>query len=210
MAPWALSPIRGPNPQNPISIFTKLFGVRYVPDLGLLTTTLTGPPNEAIVQRTWGLLDGGKQYGPKFTFHEYQRASNQLLGIIVHFAIQLGMMSLLISPLRWLLMRLVTSPGDGPAKEKREKELLEYRAIGTADQNVPKPKRAYARFRWDGGIYDLTGVFLAEAAMAILQDTDLERKLGGGVLTPAMLGQPFVDRLKNVGCTFETEIMPDH
>lgn len=200
----------GPKPQNPVSFWTRALGVRFVPDLGILTTGFAGNSNEAIVQRSWGLLDGGELYGPKFTFHEYQRVQNRAAGVAMHLFFTFGFLALVFPPIRWLLSKFATTPGEGPSRESRRKEYVEYRAIATADQNVSEPKRAFARFRWDGGIYDMTGMLLAEAAMVILRDDDIPKKLGGGILTPATLGQPFVDRLLGAGCTFETKIMFDH
>ncbi len=54
----------------------------------------------------------------------------------------------------------------------------------------------------------MSGIFLAEAAMVLLNDDALTAKLDGGVLTPAMLGQPFIDRLRKSGLVIETEMLP--
>lgn len=205
---WALSPIPGPTPEKPVSLYSKIFGVRFVPDLGLLSTSLFAMPNQAIVQRSWGLLDNGKLYGSKFTFHEYRRAGSKLSGFVVHLAIAVGLLALTLSPFRWLIRKLVYAPGQGSSKESQEKELLDYRAVAIADQTVPQPPKVISKFRWVGGVYHLTGVLLAEAAMVILQDDTLAKELGGGgVLTPAMLGQPFIDRLKVAGVIIETELI---
>lgn len=49
----------------------------------------------------------------------------------------------------------------------------------------------------------MTGVLLAQAALTVLEDdVDLG---GGGVFTPACLGQGFVDRLDGVGFKIQTE-----
>jgi short subunit dehydrogenase-like uncharacterized protein len=50
---------------------------------------------------------------------------------------------------------------------------------------------------------------LAEAAITLLKDDVVAKKLGGGVLTPATLGQPFIDRLHNAGFKFETKMLRD-
>ena len=42
----------------------------------------------------------------------------------------------------------------------------------------------------------MTGVFLAQAAMTILEE---DLKLDGGVYTPACLGQGFIDRCDEAG-----------
>lgn len=204
MKPWALSPIPGPPSEKPVSLYTKISGVRTVPGLGILTSSLAAKPNEAIVQRSWGLLDDGKLYGNKFTFREYKRVNSKLIGFITHLALALAMLALSIRPFRLLVKKFVYAPGQGASKESHKEELLEYRAVAIADQNVSQPKRAYSRFRWEGGIYYLTGVLLAEAAMVILYHDTLAKELGGGLLTPATLGQPFIDRLKDAGVIFET------
>lgn len=207
MKPWALSPIPGPKSGKSISLLTKIFGVRVVPDLGILSSSLAAKPNEAIVQRSWGLLDSGKFYGSKFTFHEYQHAGSKLFGFASNLALAFGLFLVTLSPFRWLIRKLVPAPGQGPSKESHEKELLDYRAVAIADESGPEPHRAFSRFRWEGGIYYLTGVLLAEAAIVILREDSLVTKLGGGVLTPAMLGQPFIDRLKDAGIVIETELI---
>ena len=186
-----------------------MLGVRSHPDLGTLTSFFAAPSNIAVVQRTWGLLDSGKYYGPNFQYSEYLRVRNTFYGVIVHFSFVFGALALLLPPLRWLLGKFVYQPGDGASKETTKDESIEYRAIATADQNTATPRRAIAKFRYDGGMYYLTGILLAEAAMVILRDEDMVRKLGGGVLTPAMLGQPFIERLQKAGVVFEVRMLPE-
>ena len=207
--PWAMSPIPGPRSRTPLSIFTKLFGVRHVPDLGILTSSIAGPSNRAIVHRTWGLLDRGRYYGPNFHYSEYLSVRNTLIGIIVHFTFIFGALALMLRPLRWLIRKLAYAPGEGRSKFHTQNEIFEYRAVATADENANPPRRAFARLRWDGGIYHLTGVFLAEAAMVILRDSKIvERTSGGGILTPAALGPLFIERLQQAGIILERGLMP--
>lgn len=207
MKPWALSPISGPKSKKPMSLYRKVFGVYTDPDFGVLIPSPICNANKAIVQRSWGLLDNGEFYGLGFTFEEYQRVRNQAVGIMTYFAFIFGMLALTVSPFRWLVRKFVYAPGQGPLKESHEKESLEYRVRAIADQSALRPQRGLARFRYEGGMYYLTGVLLAEAAMVILGDDVLPKKLGGGVLTPAMLGQPFIDRLRSAGVIFETAIL---
>lgn len=49
----------------------------------------------------------------------------------------------------------------------------------------------------------MTGIFLAEAALTVLED-DIDLG-GGGVFTPACLGQGFVDRVNAAGFKVETK-----
>jgi short subunit dehydrogenase-like uncharacterized protein len=43
--------------------------------------------------------------------------------------------------------------------------------------------------------------------MSLLKDDVMAKKLGGGVMTPATLGQPFIDRLNMSGFGFEAKIL---
>lgn len=101
-----------------LSLLTRLFGVRQVPDLGTLTTAISGNADRVIVQRSWGLHGGHDSlYGPNFYFSPYMRVRNVLLGVATHLALALGMLFLVVPPLRTILKKLVTQPGSGPSKE---------------------------------------------------------------------------------------------
>lgn len=208
MKPWALSPTPGPGPTERPSLVQRLFGIRNVPDLGTLTTSISGGANRAIVHRTWGLMGGSSSfYGPRFHFNEYMKVRNVFIGAAVHFLLAIGMVALALPPFRWLVEKLVFAPGQGATKEVTSKERIEYRTIAIADQDTPTPMRAFSRMRYEGGMYYLTGVFLAEAGITIIRDDTIAKKLGGGILTPAMLGQPFIDRLRSAGVLYETRLL---
>ena len=127
----------------------------------------------------------------------------------LHLAFAFGMIALAFPPVRWVLKKLVPAPGQGPSKETASKEAFEFRAVATADRNVADPDKAFGRLRYEGSIYYLTGLFLAEAAMVLLKEKSLTKRLGGGCLTPAVLGQPFIERLTDAGVEFDVEILPD-
>jgi short subunit dehydrogenase-like uncharacterized protein len=70
-------------------------------------------------------------------------------------------------------------------------------------------KRAMAKMRYEGGMYYFTGLLLAEAAMVLLEnDDDLVNKLGGGLLTPACLGDSFIERLQKANVKIEGHMLP--
>ena len=206
---WATSPVPGPKSQGTRSWVSKLLGIRSVPGLGTLTTSVTAAPNIAVVQRSWGLLDGGKLYGSNFQFHEYMRVRNSVIGIALHFALAFAGMALIFPPVRWLAKRFIYAPGEGADKNTTRDELLEYHAVATPDQEGLNSRRAFAKLRWNGSLYRFTAVCLAEAAMVLLSDEKLVRRLDGGLLTSAALGQPFIDRMKNAGLVFEVEMIPN-
>ena len=209
---WSSSPIQHPKkPSSSPSLlklsFHKVFGVHQVPRLGILTTFVGAGANVSVVQRTWGLLDEGKYYGPKFSYREYATARNHLVGILVHWALAFGVIAIALPPVRWILKKFVTAPGHGAGKEAAKKDAFEFRAVATADNQSSAPQKVYGRLRYEGSMYYLTGIFLAEAAMVLLKEEELVKTLGGGLLTPAVLGQQYIDRLAKAGLMFEAEVL---
>ena len=202
--PFVLSPSPPTTKPSSRSLLSRLLGAFHHAELGILTTSITAAPNVAIVHRSSGLMP--ELFGTSFSFAEYMRVSSYLIGILLHFGVLTASLLLLLSPVRWVLKRFIYQPGQGPVAEDNASDVLEYRAVAVADQNGPEVK-AMARFRFEGGLYYLTGVFMAEAAMVILQEPALVQKLGGGVLTPACLGETFVERLQKAGVLLEAEMM---
>ena len=60
-----------------------------------------------------------------------------------------------------------------------------------------------------GDMYSLTAILLAEAAMVLLKPDreNWAQKIGGGVLTPATLGDQFVERVKAGGLKIEVGVL---
>ncbi|KAK3676143.1 hypothetical protein LTR78_003893 [Recurvomyces mirabilis] len=207
--PWSLSPIKrlGSVPSRPL--LEQITGVREVSDLGTLTDSLQGPADIPIANRSWALIEGGKFYGPNFHLTCYTRTRNAVTGLLVHVAMTVGFLAILLPPVRWALQRFVTQPGSGPSKEDVKNDYVEWRAIAHADvQDSNDPKRAEARMRWQGSMYLLTGVCLAEAAVTIARNKTMAHELGGGVLTPATLGAPYLERLQKAGVELEVKMLP--
>lgn len=203
LSPYSLVP-SSPKipPSSPQPFFAKLFGPFRVPHLGLLTTAITGRANAAIVNRSSTFMRD--IYGTQFQYSEFQRVPSRLAGIGIHFGLGLFTLFLMVSPLRWLARKFVYAPGSGPERSAHENEEFELRAIGTAKD---KEGQVLGRFKYKGGIYYMTGVLMAEAAMVLLKEKDLVQKLGGGILTPAMLGDGFVERLKSAKFEIEAEAL---
>ena len=221
-ASYALSPMPRPKTKDAKSWITKLFGVRVIPELGILTTSISASIDVPIVQRSWGLLGGSGFYGPNFRIEEYSKARNYLTAVLVHFGLVAGTICLAIPFLRKFARRFVYQPGDGPTKEECRNDRFEYRGIAQADVQNAIPPRAFVRAYFDGSAYacrfvsfhvmafadfgTVTGISVAEAAVSILRD---EHKLSGGVYTPACLGQQFVDRLQSAGLKVEKKFLKD-
>ena len=201
-----MSPIPG-RKDEPVPLSTSLFGIRYVPDLGTLTTGLAGGVNTRLVQRSWGLLRRGDYYGQNFQYKEYATTRNSFTGLVTHLVITFGMIALAFPPVRWLAKMLVHQPGEGPTRESTANDRVEFRAIATADTDDSQRASVICSFK--GSAYDFTGVLMAEAAISIVRDGDktAAREIGGGILTPATLGQVYVDRLRNAGVVLEARMM---
>ena len=202
--PFVLSPSPPPKRQSSRSLLSRFFGPFSYPGLGIITTSITASPNVAIVHRSSGLMP--QLYGPNFKFAEYMRVPSYTKGVALHFGLAFFSVLMALGPFRALIKRFIYEPGQGPAAEAIASDVLEYRAVAVADRTGPE-KKAIAQFRYDGGIYFLTGVFLAEAAMVLLEEEDLVEELGGGVLTPACLGTRYVERLQNVKIKLSGELM---
>jgi hypothetical protein len=152
-APYALSPVPGPKTKNPKSWITKLFGVRVVPDLGILTTAFGGSVDKPIVQRSWGLLGGNDFYGPNFSFGEYSKARNHLTAVLMHFGLVAGAIFLTIPVFRKFARKFVYQPGDGPTKEEYKNDRFEYRGIAKPDVQIANPPKAFCRAYFNGSLY---------------------------------------------------------
>lgn len=206
MHPYALSPISPHKERVRESWLAKLLGVRTIPDLGILTDSPQRGPDTAIVYRSWALFDKGEYYGQKFTFREWLRVSGYLAGTIIHYGFRMFLLSLLFPPMRWLLKKWAYEPGQGPSKEAFQNNQMVYKAIAKAD--CEPEKRAVATFEYTGGGYYLTGILVIEAAMTILKGSEIPAaKMGGGLLTPATLGEEYVERVKKAGVKIEVAMM---
>jgi hypothetical protein len=118
ISPFSISPLK-PSPQaRPVrkSLLTKLFGITHHKLYGTMTSWWQSAPDTSIVYRSWGLLEQAKSplsYGPHFTFSEWMRARNPVTGILMHFALLIGSLSMLLPPFRWLMKKLIYAPGTG-------------------------------------------------------------------------------------------------
>ncbi|ETS84863.1 hypothetical protein PFICI_02888 [Pestalotiopsis fici W106-1] len=197
--PWFLSPTQG----TAIPKTTNMLGVREVPYLGLLSAATYGARQDrAIVHRTWGLLDNGQDYGVNFRYSEYASVSSTLhavgkvlSGLFLGLFLSLGPLARLFLP----------REGEGPDLVEHGKAVSELEAVALADGR--DDKKAVARFRFPGGPYYVTAAALAQGAASLLYKRELEGGYQGGNLTPACLGDDFVDRLRSVGTDIEVKIL---
>ncbi|KAH1345973.1 hypothetical protein KXX65_008164 [Aspergillus fumigatus] len=203
--PFALAASAPPKNVPSEPLVDKILGVRSVRDLGTLTTSPSAMADITIVHRSSTLMP--EFYGPLFHFRQFVKVRNALVGIIFYYAFIIGLCLLTLPPVRALVRQFVYAAGQGPRKEDSVNDRVEHRAVATADQKTAAPQRVFGKFKYEGSMYALTGLLLAEAAMVILEETERVKKVSRcGIVTPATLGQPFVDRLEKVGCHLETQV----
>ncbi|PLB51228.1 saccharopine dehydrogenase [Aspergillus steynii IBT 23096] len=206
LKPFALAASPPPKTLPRESITEKLFGVRCIPDMGVLATSPTAIADIIIVHRSSTLMP--EFYGPKFTFRQFVRVRNVLVGVALHFIFLIAVSLLVLPPVRMLVKQFIYMPGTGPRMEDSTRDRVQYRAVATADQDVQEPKRALGTLKYQGSLYAMTGLLMAQGAMVILENEEKVRKVSrGGIVTPASLGQEYADRLEAAGCYIETKIL---
>lgn len=199
LQPYTKETLYNPNPEPTTyrrTALQRLIGVWSYPRLGTLTTTITAKPNEAIVHRSAGLTP--YFYGFNFTYEEYMAVSNPVVGVLIHLAICILALFIAFPPTRAILKLFATyKPGSGPTKESTKNDVIELRAIAVAEQLARSPRKALATFRFEGGMYHLTAILLAEAAVVLLTtEDDVKKAHSAGFLTPSCLGDAYVERLE--------------
>lgn len=210
MHPYSLSPVKSDKVVGDPS--GGLLGLPSIPELGGVQTT--GPMASVdicIVHRSAGLYAStSSAYGPRFRFNEYMRATSLLSGFVFKVALGLTGLFLALPPTRWILSPLIKrflipKPGEGPTRESMKKDFLSYRGVGVAEGSGQK---ITAKLDCAHGGYAATAITLSAAANVILrgrlEDTEAGR-LGGGILTPATLGEQYVAVLGDFGMKIKVD-----
>jgi len=176
--------------------------VRYDRDAKAFTSPfIMAAMNTRVVRRSAALLAAdGKGYGPEFTYNEIHQHSSFIKFVRHMIYIVLVTLLMMFSFGRVLLKKFyVPAQGSGPSRKKLDSFYFHVTLKGKYTDKDEKPVVA----RIDGGDpgYVDTAKMVAEAAMCLAK----ERIPGnGGVLTPATaFGNVIVDRLNNVGVTFQ-------
>jgi hypothetical protein len=177
--------------------------------LGNLTFNPSAMADQAVVMRTWSLLQRyghrTELYGERFSFQGYSSAASWLQAWSSFLAMSVAVFCVvLFPPLRWLLQWLSSQPGTGP-QVTGENHFVEWKATVALDgEDVSQPS-AVGAMRMNTNVYSVCATLVSEAALTLLEVLDgndlgaMVKKLGGGILTPASLGMPYVKRLEKAG-----------
>ncbi|GFF78062.1 hypothetical protein CNMCM6936_003312 [Aspergillus lentulus] len=206
LSPYALSSRF--NISNTISQYAAFFegltSIRRVHELGVLTECIQGRIDTALVHRSRELLaeELPKSYSSSFRFKELMRFEDPLLALLFHWRWKMCILLFCFPPFRWIMRHIYCKVPAKLGAPSAKTEYANYHGIATAD--TAERQKVFAVFEWSGSPYLLTALALAEAAMVLLRgNSDRLSKLGGGILTPACLGQEYIDRLSNAGVKIE-------
>jgi hypothetical protein len=207
-APFALSPCK-PAPSEeyvPTLPGLNMFGVQTVAELGTLIVSPQDDHDRAVVHRSWG-LHGPEGYGQRFGFAARLRMPGPVSAWWWRIKYVAEVLALMVPPVRWVVCRWMYPAGTGLSAVQREKNFFEYRTLGVAD--TEGKQKAIAEMGYTGDAYEFTGLALAEAAVVLINGGTEAHTRGGGVLTPAMLGEGFAKRLGAAGVRIEVKSLQE-
>ncbi|KAL6829655.1 hypothetical protein J3E69DRAFT_380057 [Trichoderma sp. SZMC 28015] len=207
-APFAISPRKPTSEKAKTSLFpgSGFFGTQIIDVLGRIVANEGQGNDTAIVGRSWGLYapddsnatTGG--YGPNFHFSARPRLPSTIRDFIrVLPLISVGFF-LSFSLTRFILTRFIYPEGYSPDPERLKDHRFSHRTLAVADTgDESTAKRAIVDFKFQGDQYKFTGIAMVEAAATLLQGGTEAHRLGGGVMTPAMLGDKYAENLQRPG-----------
>jgi short subunit dehydrogenase-like uncharacterized protein len=147
------------------------------------------------VQRSNFLLK--QAYAKPFLYDEAMQVGEGLGGLLRAAAIGGGLAGFMVTaslkPGRWVLERLLPSPGEGPSPEDQQNGHYDLRFYGS----TPKGKTLVCKVTGDRDPgYGSTAKMLGQASICLARDID-KNEVGGGLLTPAScFGNTLIERLK--------------
>ncbi|KAK4084361.1 uncharacterized protein Triagg1_841 [Trichoderma aggressivum f. europaeum] len=161
------------------------------------------PTREAIVSLQE--IRGG--YGPNFHFSARPRLPSTLRDFVrVLPLISVGFL-LSFSVTRFILTRFIYPEGYSPDPKRLEDYRFSHRTLTVADTgDESTAKRAIVDFKFQGDQYKFTGIAMVEAAVTLLEGGTEAHRLGGDVMTPAMLGDKYAENLQRPGSGVEISI----
>ncbi|CAM1506845.1 Fc.00g064860.m01.CDS01 [Cosmosporella sp. VM-42] len=181
-------------------------GVQKVDELGILIASTQEEIERGIIGRSWGLFNEDEGYGKNFFFSSRMRMSNALTAWLFHTFYVFVTSLLVIRPFRTLLAKHLFPAGTGPSAETRQGNHFKYRVIGVADTEDAPKKRVEVKFEYQGDPYVFTGMTLTEAALLLVEGGTEAHRRGGGILTSALLGEKYLERLKRPGLGVKIEV----
>lgn len=163
--------------------------------------------NARIVLRSNALLKN--EYGAPFYYDEAVLTGGDKTGQKrakrLAFGTSVGTWVMAIAPLRWIALRFLPKPGEGPSPEQQLNGFYDLRFHGSTEKGDQIVVKVYGDR--DPG-YGSTAKMLAQAAISLHRDVDKKEKTGGFWTPAAVFGSALFNRLEqHAGLSFEvTEI----
>jgi len=203
--PYSLSPARDKEPDvvNPgWEKESDLRGVVHDADLGMwLGPFVMEATNSRVVRRSNALQDWA--YGHRFRYREamgFRGATAPVKAAALTGGLAAFAGSMMLSPTRALVDRMLPEPGEGPSEKTRQNGYFRIEIATRTSSGARFTAKVAAK--GDPG-YAATSVMLGESALALAHDGD-KLPHRAGVLTPATgIGMALVERLREQAFTFE-------
>ncbi|ABG92729.1 MULTISPECIES: saccharopine dehydrogenase family protein [Rhodococcus] len=199
-SPYSMSPDRSKEPDlGKQSDMSVVKGEDIAPGLkGWKAPFFMGPYNTRVVRRSNALRDWA--YGRKFKYREVMNVGSSPITPVIAGAVAAGLGGMIVGmalpPTRYVLDRVLPSPGDGPSEEAQRKGHFTMDVYTTTSTGARYTSRVKAK--GDPG-YSATAVMLGESALSLALGGDALPD-ATGVLTPATaLGDVLVTRLRDAG-----------
>ena len=131
---------------------------------------------------------------------------NILTAVLIHLLTRLGVLLLAFPLFRWGLWKVIPTPGSGPDLTTANVEKQTFRAVG--NPAAADGRKVEASFVYEGSLYGCSAFMAIEAALVILggEETPVHR-IGGGIMTPALLGVTFAEKLRKAGVKLTIETL---
>ncbi|KAL7952513.1 hypothetical protein V8C34DRAFT_299146 [Trichoderma compactum] len=108
---------------------------------------------------------------------------------------------------RFILTRFIYPEGYSLDPKRLKDYRFSHRTLAVADTGDESTvKRAVVDLLFQGDQYKFTGIAMVEAALTLLEGGTEAHRLGGGVMTPAMLGDKYAENLQRSGSGAEISI----
>lgn len=106
--------------------------------------------------------------------------------------------ALLLPPVRILIGQWLFPPGTGATVEQRGGYRFTHKAIAVADTSETIKPKALVEFHYPGDANEFTAMSMTEAGLLLLREENLlKTATGGGIYTPASLGDEYVRALQS-------------
>lgn len=139
------------------------------------------------------------RYGKNCSYREVQAVPNWITGFVGLLGFGIFGALMVVPPTRWLLLKVLPKPGDGPTRDSQEKGFFTSHFYAVGNKKGKPIVEGYVKSgnAGDPG-YRATARMSIEAALSMALERESCAK--GGVMTPASaLGRTLVDRLNKIG-----------